>query len=440
MRSSGGRPAARHIRAARTYGTATDVIALRGAYGCLEWHDRVRDDRGGWTTVRILCTSLPGYGHFLPMEPFARAAASAGNDVAFATAAEFCPAVERAGFTAFPAGLSLPDQLRTAAERFPEQHALPPGRDRFHEFVPRMLGEVAAPARAADLFPIVESWRPDVLVHDETEFGGPVAAAVVGIPHVDHSVGILRPLHMARLAREALTPLWDEKGVDLGELGGLFRYLYLDVCPPTLQSPEIDGVANVQRMQNAHIDTGNEGLPAWMHHLREAPVVYVSLGTIFNQNRDVFLAILEGLRGEDVEVIVTVGNENDPAALGAQPGNVHVERFIPQSSLLPHCDVAINQGGTAILPILAHGLPMLLAPQGANQFHNADACTEAGVARALLSGEITPDAVRRDVRALLDDVQYRTRTAVIAQEIADMPSPDVGVRAVERLVTLGVPA
>ena len=371
------------------------------------------------------------------MEPFARTAAAAGNDVAFATAAEFCPAVERAGFTAFPAGLSLPDQLRTAAERFPEQHALAPGRYRFHEFVPRMLGGVAAPARAADLFPIVESWFPDVLVHDETEFGGPVAAAVFGIPHVDHSVGILRPLHMARLTRAALTPLWDEQRIDLGEFGGLFNYLYLDVCPPTLQSPEIAGLANVQRMQNVHIDTGNEGVPWWMYDLREAPVVYVSLGTIFNQNRDVFLTILEGLRGEDVEVVVTVGNENDPSALGAQPDNVHVERFIPQSSLLPHCDVAINQGGTAILPILAHGLPMLLVPQGANQFHNADACAAAGVARALRPGEVTADAVRRDVRALLDDAQYRDRAAVIAREIADMPTPETGVHAVEQLVKQG---
>lgn len=396
--------------------------------------------RASDVTVRVLCTCLPGYGHFLPMEPFARAASAAGYDVAFATAAEFCPAVERSGFTAFPAGLSLPEQLRAAAARYPEQHALPPGRERFHEFVPRMLGGVAAPARATDLMPVVESWKPDVVVHDETEFGGPVAAAVIGIPYADHSVGILRPLHMARLARTALTPLWAEHGVDLGEYGGLFRHLYLDVCPPSLQSPEIAAIPNVQRMENVHIDTGDERLPGWVESLREAPVVYVSLGTIFNQNRDVFLAILDGLRGEDGEVIVTVGLENDPALLGAQPDNVHVERFIPQSSLLPHCDVAINQGGTAILPILANALPMLLVPQGANQFHNADACSEAGVARSLRPGEVTSDAVRRDVRALLDDVTYRDRASAVAREIAAMPGPDDGVHAVAALVAAATPA
>src|SRR5262249_50724607 len=146
-------------------------------------------------------------------------------------------------------------------------------------------------------------------------------------------------------------------------------------------------------------------------------------------------AILEGLRGEDVEVIVTVGAENDPALLGPQPASVHVEPFIPQSALLPRCSVAINQGGTAILPILAHGLPLLIVPQGANQFHNADACTGAGVARQLRPGEVTAEAVRRDVRALLNDATYRDRAGVIAREIAAMPEPAQGVRAVTELVT-----
>ena len=32
----------------------------------------------------------------------------------------------------------------------------------------------------------------------------------------------------------------------------------------------------------------------------------------------------------------TVGELNDPAALGAQPANVHIERWLPLAPLLPH--------------------------------------------------------------------------------------------------------
>ena len=98
----------------------------------------------------MLFTCLPGFGHFLPMVPLARAAVAAGHEVDFATAAAFCPHVGQAGFPAHAAGLSLPDQMQGAAERYPEQHAMKPGKARFEAFVPRMLGGVAAPARAGE--------------------------------------------------------------------------------------------------------------------------------------------------------------------------------------------------------------------------------------------------------------------------------------------------
>ncbi|HEX2274153.1 MAG TPA: glycosyltransferase, partial [Acidimicrobiales bacterium] len=334
--------------------------------------------------MKVLCTCLPGHGHFNPMLALARALADAGHQVAFSTAEAFCPRIEAAGFETFPAGLSLPEQVAEGKRRFAEDDRLP-GRERFETFVPKMLAGVAAPSRADELVAIVRRWGPDLVVHDETEFAGPVAAAVAGVPWADQSVGILRPLGMARLAAQVMEPVWSRWGVDLGPYGGMFAYLYLDVCPPSLQSPEISLVEVAHPVKNVDIEPApDERLPEWVADLPPVPTLYVSLGTIFNQNLGVFAAILEALSDEDVNVIVTVGPDNDPAALGPQPPHVHVERFISQSLLLPHCDVVVNQGGTAILPILAQGLPLLILPQGANQFHNADALVGAGVGRRLL--------------------------------------------------------
>jgi len=60
----------------------------------------------------------------------------------------------------------------------------------------------------------------------------------------------------------------------------------------------------------------------------------------------VFQTVLEALREEPLNIIATVGSRNDPADLGAQPENVHVERYIPQSQLLPHCDLLISHAGS----------------------------------------------------------------------------------------------
>ena len=54
--------------------------------------------------MRILFTTAAFSGHFHPLVPIARAAVTAGHDVAFACAASFVPTVARAGFPAFPAG------------------------------------------------------------------------------------------------------------------------------------------------------------------------------------------------------------------------------------------------------------------------------------------------------------------------------------------------
>jgi UDP:flavonoid glycosyltransferase YjiC (YdhE family) len=134
-----------------------------------------------------------------------------------------------------------------------------------------------------------------------------------------------------------------------------------------------------------------------------------------------------------VTAIVTVGSDNDPARFGPRPDHIHVERFIPQSLLLPFCDAVVNQGGTAILPVLAHGLPMLLLPQGANQFHNAQACLDAGVARRLLPGQVSADTVRREMAAVLHDPELRGAARRVQAELAAMPGPERGVALLEQL-------
>jgi len=387
--------------------------------------------------LRILNTCLPGYGHFNPMVPLARALVEAGHEVAFSSAEQFCSRIEKAGFRAFPSGMSMPDQIASARRRFPDLAALPPGKERFESFVPRMLAGVAAPARLVDLMPIMSTWKPDLLVHEVAEFAGPLAATVVGIPYADHSVGVLRPIKTARLAGRILAPLAREWGVDVGPFGGLFRYLYLDVCPPSLQSAEIGEVVGARPMQNVHKqDTaGEDALPTWAANLSPAPTVYVTLGTVFNQDRRAFTTILEGMMGESLNVIMTVGLDNDPASFGPQPENVHIERYIPLTLLLPYLDLVVTQGGTSILPALGAGLPLLVVPRGADQFHHAAACVRSGAARCLLPHELEAEAVRRELRLLLGETAYRDNARRIQLEIAAMPSPAEGANLLEQLAS-----
>ncbi len=385
---------------------------------------------------------MPGYGHFFPLSALAGALTDAGHEVVVATAKDFCGRVEDMGFKTFPAGMSLDAQLKAANQTIAEG-AMAPSKERFAAFVPRMLAGVAAPARARDLLPLLREWQPDLLLHEETELGGPLAAAASGVVWAGQSVGPLRPLSMARLAGHILAPRAAEWGADIGDYGGLFRYLYLDVCPPSLQSEEISEVDVAWPMTNVAPVTDaapDDDAPPWLATLDpDRLTVYVSLGTLFNQDRAVFAAILDGLVDEPLNIILTLGPGADPSVFGRQPDHVHVEAFVPQDLILPHTRVVVNQGGTAVWSILAHGRPLLILPQGANQFHNAEICVGAGVARRLLPGEVDAAAVRREVRLLIEDGSYTARAAEVAKEIAAMPGPERGVELLERLAATRSP-
>ena len=101
-------------------------------------------------------------------------------------------------------------------------------------------------------------------------------------------------------------------------------------------------------------------------------MVYATLGTQFNRATNVFRDILAGLTDEPLDVVVTVGRDQDPADLAPIPSNARVERYIPQVTLLPRCSVVVHHGGAGTtFGCLAHGVPQVVIPQGADNFINA---------------------------------------------------------------------
>src|SRR5205814_5628085 len=136
---------------------------------------------------------------------------------------------------------------------------------------------------------------------------------------------------------------------------------------------------------------------------------YASLGTVLRRAvPGLFAAILQGAGPVAGTVIAAVGGESGPADLGPQPAHVQVERYVPQSLIFPRCDLVVTHGGSGtLLAALAHGLPLVMIPIGADQPDNAACCTALGVGRMIGPDERTPEAIRAAVRAVLADPTYR---------------------------------
>jgi UDP:flavonoid glycosyltransferase YjiC (YdhE family) len=383
--------------------------------------------------MRALLTCRPLTGHYRPMLPLARALVAAGHEVAFVSGEPIATEAAADGFTSFRAGLAV-DARELLRQKFPEVDSLPPEQVRPFMFTELFVNIELGP-RADDLREIAGTWKPDVIVHEVAEFAGPLVATALGIPYADHAFGPAVQLDVIRAAGEAAAPDWRTHGLEPDALGGFYRHLYIDICPPSLQTAEAVP-ADVQELRAFEPIPSSEPSPAWLDALPELETVYVTLGTMYNKQPGVFRTVLEGLRGTELNVVVTVGRQNDPAALGPQPANVEIHRFVPQELVLPECTLAVIHGGAgSTMGALAFGLPLLLIPQGADQFFNTERVVAAGAGIGLLPEQFSADSVRQAVRKLLDDEAYRDAAQGIAREIEAMPDPAHAVVALERLLS-----
>ncbi|ADO76054.1 glycosyltransferase [Stigmatella aurantiaca] len=383
--------------------------------------------------MRVLFTTTPATGHFHPLVPTAQALQQAGHEVAFAAAESFRAQVEASGFLVFPAGVGF-ESLDFDLER-----AVPPPRldvpEQLETVLDFFVDRLARPM-AQDLGKVCQRWRPDLIISESIEFAGPMVAERRGIPYATIQVGGMGSLGEASQALFArrLDVLRAEQGLPPDpELKALFRYLHLSFMPAEYFGGPLP--ATTQYLKPEVFDqSGFERLPEWMASLGSRPVVYATLGTVFNKLIRHLSTITEALREEPVDLIVTVGRDMDPARLGPQPSNVHVERYIPQSLLLPRCELAILHGGyNSVMSALYVGLPVLIVPLAADQPMNAQSCERLGVGRRINPDTLTPELLRQQVREMMRDGSYRERARRFQAESQTLPGMAEGVAMLEKL-------
>jgi UDP:flavonoid glycosyltransferase YjiC (YdhE family) len=331
----------------------------------------------------------------------------------------FRDTVQRVGFRWLDAGM---DESDPEFARFVEQRNKLPGRERAR-FMRRGAVSLLGPRMVIDILRLADTWRPDLIVRDASDYGGCVAAEVLDIPHASNEAVAFSPWQ-SEVAAEPLGDLRNAFGLPPDpELQMLQRYLELTPFPPGL-----DGVGEAPRPTRRHYRTssfdrsGDEAAPDWPLPLADAPLVFATLGTVMNTHTDLLAAFIEALRDEHVNLVVTVGRNGDPDQFGRQPPNVRIERYIPQSLLFPRCDLVISHGGSnTMLAALAHGIPQVMAPITADQPDNADRALAAGLARLVPLAGVSPATIREAALNVLSEPSYRQAAERTRDVMAALP-------------------
>jgi UDP:flavonoid glycosyltransferase YjiC (YdhE family) len=276
------------------------------------------------------------------------------------------------------------------------------------------------------------------------EYGGCLAAEHLGIPHASvagNAYGSVdspdvRYFPGNRLmVSEQLARHRDELGLPPDPDTRMpFRHLHMSFMPPRWDGEEAPRPANTVFLR--HTSTLRPGieLPEWVGTLDDRPTVLACLGTVFNKTPGVLEAIIEALRGEQLNLIVVFGEFEDPARFGPQPTNVRLVPCLSQPRLLPHCDLFITHGGfNSVKESLSQGVPMVVIPITADQPYSASRCAALGVAEVIEADRRTPENIRAAARTVLDDPGYRANAKAFHAEMAALPGPEAMVRTLEAL-------
>ena len=392
--------------------------------------------------MRILFSFHEGPGHYNPLVPIAKLAVAAGHTVAFSADPKRVVLPEADGFAAFPTGIDPygSPESTVIEERY---DAAPPSPEREDALIRDGFGFVYPRAKSADMVRLCREWRPDVIVWDEANLGAPIAADVLGIPNVSVLVLAAGSLLRHDLIAAGLNRVRAAYGLPADpDLAMLSRSLVLSPFPEGFRDPAFPLPPTARTIRPLLPDPApGEELPEWAGALpsrADRPVIYFSLGTAFNRDQavSIFRRVIPALAELAITLVVTVGRKIDPAELGDQAANVHVERYVSQALLLPLVDLFVSHAGSgSVMGALSHGVPLALIPRGADQPANAARCEALGVGRIIGTPEITGEEARVAVRAMLADPTFRRNAETIRDEIATLPGVEAALESILRVAS-----
>jgi UDP:flavonoid glycosyltransferase YjiC (YdhE family) len=354
--------------------------------------------------MRLLFTTTGHAGHVLPLVPLARACLRAGHEVRVAGPRSRGDLVRRAGLPFWP----FADPSSEAVWSVFAPTARMPAEEANAVVIGEIFGRLDTAAALPGVEAMLRSWRPDAVVRESYEFASALAAEQAGIPHVRVATGL------------ASTEDWV-----LGHAASAIPIAAIRASPLlSFTPPALDDGAVACRFRTAGVEPGPN---RW-----GSPLVYVTFGSVaagMPLFPRVYRVALEELADLPVRVLMTIGPSGDIAELGPLPGNVVVERWVPQAEVVSHAAAMVCHGGYGTtVGALAAGVTVVLAPLFADQGRNAGrvAAVGAGLALPMADSIAAADVsgVGELVSRVLADRSFREAAGRVAASARALPSVD----------------
>ncbi len=190
--------------------------------------------------MHALFSSVSGHGHTFPLLPLARALVASGHRVTFAVDERHHPMLAALGMGTERAGLDLDSALARVQSRLGKVALTDRDSPDLLSVVVTAFMDVVPRAFVADLVPLLERTKPDLVVYDAGTPGAAIAAKVHGIPVAAHGICSGAAADMFPGAADALRAVAADWGVAVSPTSWLdLGHPYLDIYPESMQDKEI---------------------------------------------------------------------------------------------------------------------------------------------------------------------------------------------------------
>lgn len=385
--------------------------------------------------------NLAAHGHVNPTLSLVEELVRRGHRVSYATGPELIPAVEAVGAEPVPLPITAP---RVPADADMTPQAMEP-------MMRQMLDETR------EAFPLLrerfERDRPDAVCYDPATLVGRMLAEKLELPQValvpnfaSNERFSLREEIMAESSNAI-----DPNDPVLLEFGRRMRALTeehgLDIDVESMMSgtPAALNVVFLPKEFQLKADTfddrfvfvgpslgGRQDRERWAPANEDAPLLFVSLGTVFHDRVDFYRTCIEAFGEGDWQVAMSVGERVNPSDLGRVPANFEVRPRFPQTAVLRRATAFLSHTGmNSTMESLYYGVPLVAVPQMPEQEANARQVEALGLGRRLDASQVEADVLRKTVDEVAGDESVRTALAGMRGRLRDCGGAVAGADAIE---------
>ncbi|MEO6236200.1 MAG: macrolide family glycosyltransferase [Vicinamibacterales bacterium] len=374
--------------------------------------------------VKALFLSLPLHGHTNPTLPLVRELVARGDHVTYFSSSAFQGRVEQAGARYLPYRNAFLANITRLPERMQE--------------LPWLLTRATEDVLANELAAI-RAERPDYIVTDSIAPWGHWVGQLLEVPVVT-SVSTfafnrrVMASALAQGARPKSLRLALSKMRHISKAIWLARRLRRQYGVP---GPGITGlvfgrsdlnIVYTSRLFQPHADTfddrfefvgpsltpleGTEALEPC--DVSQPPLVYVSLGTLFNADASFYRKCFTAFGPMNVRVIMSIGSNISEESLGAPPANFSIHAHVPQLEVLRRAAVFVSHGGmNSVSESLYCGVPLVVVPQMSEQALIGHRVGALGAGVYLPKAEVTASTLHDAVAHVLAVDGFRVQVGVI---------------------------